>query len=71
MNLLGGTDLLQRTQWRYLSNSKGAITSLSSALLGGNWKEFATGVSSTGWKPALAAALTHCTAENLYTVCGA
>lgn len=69
-NCLGGGDLLQRTQWRYLSGEGGAVRGLAAALVGGEWAGLAGATAPSAWRAALAAALTHCSPQQLYEVCG-
>lgn len=68
--LLGGPDLLARTQHRYLEQSEGYIASLISAMVSEDWGAIISNCEVGSWKEALAAALTHASDEDLPLLCG-
>ncbi|XP_044758611.1 protein transport protein Sec31A isoform X2 [Coccinella septempunctata] len=65
----GGSDLLARTQQKYLEQSEGYISSLISALVTDNWRSIIENCDITSWKEALSAALTHASDEDLPQLC--
>lgn len=56
----GGSDLLARTQYRYLKQSDGYLANIISALVMNDWSTVISQCSTESWKEALVAALTHC-----------
>lgn len=56
----GGSDLLARTQYRYLKKSEGYLSNIISALVTGDWSSVISQCTTDSWKEALVAALTHC-----------
>lgn len=67
--MTGGSELLARTQQKYLDQSEGYISSLISALVTDNWKSIIDNCDITSWKEALSAALTHASDEDLPHLC--
>ncbi|KAL3273448.1 hypothetical protein HHI36_014892 [Cryptolaemus montrouzieri] len=67
--MTGGSDLLIRTQRKYLEQSEGYVSSLISALVSEDWGSIINNCDITSWKEALAATLTHATDEDLPTLC--
>lgn len=68
--LTGDSELLARTQYRYLQQSKGYISNLISALVSEDWSSVINQCDVESWKEALAAALTHSSIEELPLLCG-
>lgn len=56
---LGGSDLLARTQYRYLKNNDSFISNLISAMVMADWSGVISQCTIDSWKEALVAALTH------------
>lgn len=56
----GGSELLARTQYRYLKQSDGYLANIISALVMNDWSTVITQCSTESWKEALVATLTHC-----------
>lgn len=56
----GGSELLARTQYRYLEKSKGYLSNIISALVTDDWSTVIAQCSTESWKEALVATLTHC-----------
>lgn len=56
---LGGSDLLARTQYRYLKNNNSFISNLISAMVMADWSGVISQCTIDSWKEALVAALTH------------
>lgn len=56
---LGGSDLLARTQYRYLKNNESFISNLISAMVMADWSGVISQCTIDSWKEALVAALTH------------
>lgn len=64
----GGSDLLGRTQYRYLKKSEGFLSNIISALVTDDWSSVILQCSADSWKEALAATLTYCR-ENVPMLC--
>lgn len=56
----GGSELLARTQYRYLKQSDGYLANIISALVMSDWSTVIGQCSTESWKEALVATLTHC-----------
>lgn len=56
---IGGSELLARTQYRYLKNSDSFIANLISAMVMADWSGVISQCTIDSWKEALVAALTH------------
>lgn len=56
----GGSDLLARTQYRYLKKSQGYLSNIISALVTDDWSSVVSQCSTDSWKEALVATLTYC-----------
>lgn len=56
---LGGSELLARTQYRYLKNNDSFIANLISAMVMADWSGVISQCTIDSWKEALVAALTH------------
>lgn len=56
---LGGSDLLARTQYRYLKSNESFIANLISAMVMADWSGVISQCTIDSWKEALVAALTH------------
>lgn len=56
---LGGSDLLAKTQYRYLKNNESFISNLISAMVMADWSGVLSQCTTDSWKEALVAALTH------------
>lgn len=56
---LGGSDLLARTQYRYLKSNDSFIANLISAMVMADWSGVISQCTIDSWKEALVAALTH------------
>lgn len=56
----GGSDLLARTQYRYLKKSQGYLSNIISALVTDDWSSVVSQCSTESWKEALVATLTYC-----------
>lgn len=56
----GGSELLARTQYRYLQQSDGYLANIISALVMKDWSAVIAQCSTESWKEALVATLTHC-----------
>lgn len=56
----GGSDLLARTQYRYLKKSQGFLSNIISALVTDDWSSVISQCSADSWKEALVATLTYC-----------
>lgn len=57
--MTGGSDLLSRTQFRYLQRQQGYLSNIISALVTEDWTGVVTQCTTDSWKEALAATLTH------------
>ncbi|XP_063695964.1 protein transport protein Sec31A [Culicoides brevitarsis] len=57
--MTGGSELLARTQYRYLRDNDNYISNVISALVTHDWNEVISRCSIDSWKEALVAALTH------------
>lgn len=57
--MTGGSDLLARTQFRYLQRQQGYLSNIISALVTEDWTGVVTQCTTDSWKEALAATLTH------------
>lgn len=57
--MTGGSELLARTQYRYLRDNDNYISNIISALVTHDWNEVMTHCTIDSWKEALVAALTH------------
>lgn len=57
--MTGGSELLARTQYRYLKNNDSYISNLISALVTEDWSGVISQCTIDSWKEALVAALTH------------
>lgn len=68
--MTGGPELLARTQYKYLQQSKGYVSNLISALVSEDWSTVINNCDIESWKEALAAALTHSSSEELASLCG-
>lgn len=56
----GGSELLARTQYRYLKKSQSALSNIISALVTDDWSSVIAQCSTDSWKEALVATLTYC-----------
>lgn len=56
----GGSELLARTQYRYLNKSEGYLSNIISALVTNDWTSVISQCTTDSWKEALVATLTHC-----------
>lgn len=56
----GGSELLARTQYRYLKKNQSALSNIISALVTDDWSSVIAQCSTDSWKEALVATLTHC-----------
>lgn len=56
----GGSDLLARTQYRYLKKSQSYLSNIISALVTEDWSSVISQCTIDSWKEALVATLTHC-----------
>ncbi|XP_055317143.1 protein transport protein Sec31A isoform X2 [Sitodiplosis mosellana] len=56
----GGSDLLARTQYRYLKKSQGFLSNIISALVTDDWSSVISQCTADSWKEALVATLTYC-----------
>lgn len=56
----GGSDLLSRTQYRYLKKSQGYLSNIISALITDDWSSVIAQCTTDSWKEALVATLTYC-----------
>lgn len=56
---IGGSDLLAKTQYRYLKNNDSFISNLISAMVMADWSGVISQCTIDSWKEALVAALTH------------
>lgn len=56
---IGGSDLLARTQYRYLKNNDSFISNLISAMVMADWSGVISQCTIDSWKEALVGALTH------------
>lgn len=61
---IGGSDLLARTQYRYLKNNDSFISNLISAMVMADWSGVISQCTIDSWKEGLVAALTHSRAES-------
>lgn len=68
--LLGGPELLARTQLKYLEQSEGYVSSLIAAIVSEDWGNIINNCDVASWKEALAGALTHASDEDLPILCG-
>ena len=59
----GGSELLAKTQYRYLKNNDSYLSNVISALVTADWSGVVTQCTIDSWKEALVAALTHCNAQ--------
>lgn len=66
--MTGGSELLARTQFRYLRDNDSYISNIISALVTHDWNEVVSQCSIDSWKEALVAALTH-SQEQLPMLC--
>lgn len=57
--ILGGPELLARTQFRYLKNSEGFLSNIISALVTEDWSGVVAQCTIDSWKECLVAILTH------------
>lgn len=64
----GGSDLLARTQYRYLKKSQSYLSNIISALVTDDWSSVIAQCSTDSWKEALVATLTYCR-ENVPVLC--
>lgn len=64
----GGSDLLVRTQYRYLKKTPSYLSNIISALVSDDWSTVISQCSTDSWKEALVATLTYCR-ENVPTLC--
>ncbi|XP_017777506.1 PREDICTED: protein transport protein Sec31A isoform X2 [Nicrophorus vespilloides] len=67
--MTGGSELLARTQYKYLQQCEGYVSSLISALVSEDWISVINNCDINSWKEALAAALTHASDEELPMLC--
>ncbi|KAF5291494.1 hypothetical protein FQR65_LT01806 [Abscondita terminalis] len=67
--LSGGSELLARTQYKYLQQSEGYVSSLISALVSEDWTSVINNCDINSWKEALVATLTHSSNEDLPKLC--
>nr|XP_040127776.1 protein transport protein Sec31B isoform X10 [Ictidomys tridecemlineatus] len=65
----GGTDLLKRTQERYLAKRQTKISSLLSCVVQKNWKDLVCACSLRNWREALALLLTYSGPEKFPELC--
>lgn len=65
----GGSELLARTQYKYLQQSEGYVSSLISALVLEDWSSVINNCDISSWKEALAATLTHSSNDDLPKLC--
>ncbi|XP_046306085.1 protein transport protein Sec31B isoform X7 [Marmota monax] len=65
----GGTDLLKRTQERYLAKRQTKISSLLSCVVQKNWKDLVCSCSLKNWREALALLLTYSGPEKFPELC--
>ncbi|XP_031353039.1 protein transport protein Sec31A isoform X2 [Photinus pyralis] len=65
----GGSELLARTQYKYLQQSEGYVSSLISALVLEDWSSVINNCDISSWKEALAATLTHSSSDDLPKLC--
>ncbi|XP_047409775.1 protein transport protein Sec31B isoform X4 [Sciurus carolinensis] len=65
----GGTDLLKRTQERYLAKRQTKISSLLSCVVQKNWKDLVCACSLKNWREALALLLTYSGPEKFPELC--
>lgn len=56
----GGSELLARTQYRYLKKSQSYLSNIISALVTEDWSSVISQCTIDSWKEALVATLTHC-----------
>lgn len=56
----GGSDLLARTQYRYLKKNQSYLSNIISALVTDDWSSVISQCSTDSWKEALVATLTYC-----------
>lgn len=66
--MTGGSELLARTQFRYLQRQQGYLSNIISALVTEDWTGVVTQCTTDSWKEALAATLTHAK-EQMPTLC--
>lgn len=64
----GGSDLLARTQHRYLKKTPSYLSNIISALVTDDWSSVISQCSTDSWKEALVATLTYCR-ENIPSLC--
>lgn len=64
----GGSDLLARTQYRYLKKNPSYLSSIISALVTDDWSSVISQCSTDSWKEALVATLTYCR-DNVPILC--
>lgn len=64
----GGSDLLARTQYRYLKKSQSYLSNIISALVTDDWTSVIAQCSTDSWKEALVATLTYCR-DNVPVLC--
>lgn len=68
--ILGGPELLAKTQYKYIQKNENSISSLISALVTEDWSTVINNCDINSWKEALVATLTHSTNEDLPKLCG-
>lgn len=64
----GGSDLLARTQYRYLKQTSSYLSNIISALVTDDWSKVISQCSTDSWKEALVATLTYCR-DNVPVLC--
>lgn len=64
----GGSDLLARTQYRYLKKTPSCLSNIISALVTDDWSAVISQCTTDSWKEALVATLTYCR-ENVPALC--
>lgn len=64
----GGSDLLARTQYRYLKKNPSYLSNIISALVTDDWSTVISQCTTDSWKEALVATLTYCR-ENVPALC--
>ncbi|KAF5282331.1 hypothetical protein FQA39_LY17630 [Lamprigera yunnana] len=65
----GGSELLARTQFKYLQQSEGYVSSIITALVSEDWTSVISNCDIASWKEALVASLTHASNEDLPKLC--
>lgn len=66
----GGSELLARTQVKYLQQNDSYVSSLIAALVSQDWSSVINDCDIGSWKEALAGILTHSTDANFPLLCG-